>query len=285
MQRVRLVIVDLDNTLWDWVAQWYAAFDAMVEGVAAKSGLDRELIEKDMQHVFQRHGTSEYAYVIEETECLLALHPQENLTELYADATAAKRAARKAALRLYPGVLDTLLTIKANGCRVVAYTESMEFYSMIRIKELGLDGVIDQLYSPADHPQPEGFGKQHAFERTEQRFTPPGELKPNPKVLLDIIADQGLSPSEAIYVGDSLMKDILMAQEAGVTDVHARYGEAHDTEAYACLRRVTHWTPEDVEKERQHLVTREIKPSFVLADSFTELLEMFDFTRREANHG
>ena len=72
---ISLVITDLDNTLWDWVAQWYAAFDAMVKEVASTSGLPRELIEADMQRVFQRHKTSEYALVIEETECLLAPNP------------------------------------------------------------------------------------------------------------------------------------------------------------------------------------------------------------------
>lgn len=277
MSRISLLVTDLDNTLWDWVATWYAAFDAMVRAVVARSGLAREQIESDMQVVFRKYGTSEYANVIEETQCLLDLHPGENLSEVYREAVHAKREAREAALTLYPGVRETLLAIKQRGTRIVAYTESMEFYSMIRIKKLGLDGVIDVLYSPEDHPLPEGRGRTHFFERTLQRYTPAGEMKPNPQLLLDIIKDQGDAPPCTAYIGDKLLKDIRMAQDAGVPDVFAAYGDAHDTDAYECLRRVTHWTENEVQTERDGLKEKAVIPTYVLEQSFGELQGLFEF--------
>ncbi len=39
-------------------------------------------------------------------------------------------------------------------------------------------------------------------------------------------------PTRMIYVGDTLMKDVLMAQQAGVRDVWAKYGEAQASEEY-----------------------------------------------------
>jgi phosphoglycolate phosphatase-like HAD superfamily hydrolase len=31
MKRVRAVIMDLDDTLWDWVGMWYQSFNAMLD--------------------------------------------------------------------------------------------------------------------------------------------------------------------------------------------------------------------------------------------------------------
>ena len=177
---------------------------------------------------------------------------------------------------MYPGVMDTLIRLRERGTRLVAYTESMEFYSMIRMKKLGLDGVIDVLWSPADHPLPEGYERRHAFEITAQRFTPAGELKPNPKVLLDIIAAQGETPDATVYVGDNLLKDIAMAQSADVAGIYAAYGAAQETEGYACLKRVTHWTPEEVSREQEVIDRDEVVPAYTL-NSFADILGMFDF--------
>lgn len=58
-----------------------------------------------------------------------------------------------------------------------------------------------------------------------------------------------MHPAEVAYLGDSLMKDIAMAQGAGVLDVHAAYGQAQNRPEYDLLRRVTHWTDADVARE------------------------------------
>jgi histidinol phosphatase-like enzyme len=116
-----------------------------------------------------------------------------------------------------------------------------------------------------------------ALEHTIVRHTPPGELKPNPQILLDIIEASGATPEESIYIGDSLMKDITMAQDAGVRDVYAQYGYAQDREAYELLRAVTHWTDDDVARERTILARGTVTPSYTLRDSFAELTSLFLF--------
>ncbi len=74
-------------------------------------------------------------------------------------------------------------------------------------------------------------------------------LKPNPEVLLDIIREIGRVPSECVYLGDSKMKDVAMAQDAGVTDVLAGYGAVQHQEEYNLLREVSHWPDVDVKRE------------------------------------
>lgn len=70
------------------------------------------------------------------------------------------------------------------------------------------------------------------------------------------------------------MKDIRMAQTAGVLDVHAKYGEAQRRPEYDLLRRVSHWPDEVVSHERQLLEDPEIEPTVSLVHGFYELLPL-----------
>jgi phosphoglycolate phosphatase-like HAD superfamily hydrolase len=135
----------------------------------------------------------------------------------------------------------------------------MAFYSAYRLKRFGLDGVIDVLFSPQDHDTPAGITTDrlrrlpdefYELQVTQTRHTPPGELKPNPRVLLDIIQAVGSSTGRCAYVGDSLFKDVAMAREVGVFDIHAKYGESQRREEYSLLRHVSHWTEADVQREK-----------------------------------
>jgi FMN phosphatase YigB (HAD superfamily) len=71
-----------------------------------------------------------------------------------APAIDAFREARRNTLRLYPGVKSTLSTLRARGVLIAAFTESKAFYTSYRFRKLGLDGLVDYLYSPEDHLMP-----------------------------------------------------------------------------------------------------------------------------------
>jgi phosphoglycolate phosphatase-like HAD superfamily hydrolase len=285
MQRVSVVILDLDNTLFDWVEIWYQSFHALLEGIVEKSGIDRDVLLADFKTVFTLHGTSEYAFAIQELACLQAKHPGENIAEIYDSAIHAYRSARKQALKLFPGVEETLQTLKDTGCLLVGYTESMAFYTHYRMRKLGLDRILDYIYSPQDHDLPPGMSAdqirlyskdEYKLRRTTHRHTPKGELKPNPTILLQIIRDVAATPDEALYVGDSLMKDISMATEAKITNAWAKYGLAQNRPEYELLRKVTHWSSSSVEKERE-LSEKQVVPTVTLCDSLADLLPAFRF--------
>jgi phosphoglycolate phosphatase-like HAD superfamily hydrolase len=284
--RVTAVITDLDNTLYDWLAMWAAAFGAMVRVLTERSGLPRSVIEADARGVHQRRGTTEYAFLIQELPCLRERHPRQDLTRIYADAIAAYRLARARSLRLFPTVAETLAALKASGCLVVGYTDSRAFHAGYRVRRLGLDGLLDYLYSPPDHELPatptldavrSRPGEAYRFRRTVHRILPEGEVKPNPRVLAGIMDDVGAAPERTLHVGDSLLKDVLMAQQAGVADVFARYGVAQARQEYELLRRVSHWTDADIERERRRAALRDIHPSYTLNEALGELLELFEF--------
>ena len=254
-KRITAVITDLDNTLYDWFGIWHRCFRPMLDEIVRISGVDEERVIDEIRAVHQKYGTTEYAFLIEELPSVRQRHPGGDVREIYESAIGAYRDNRRKYLELYPGVMDTLVTIRRAGSLIVGYTESKQFYTNYRIRKLGLDGVIDYIYSPADHELPHGLrrtypGETYDFKGTVQRFIPDHELKPNPKVLLEIIGDIGVPKDEALYVGDSLFKDVLMAQDAGVLDVYAKYGEYRRAAGYELLKKVTHWTREMVERER-----------------------------------
>ena len=76
---------------------------------------------------------------------------------------------------------------------------------------------------------------------------------------------------------DSISRDVGMAKSAGAWAAWAKYGTVYDRSLWPRLVRVTHWTPDDVERaKRADDLLGKTKPDVVL-DRFDEILEQFDF--------
>jgi phosphoglycolate phosphatase-like HAD superfamily hydrolase len=257
----------------------------MMRKVVEISGIPFDELKPEIRKVHQRHGTSEYSFLLEELPSLSRKLGGKSAAQVFQPAIEAYQVERRRKLALYPTVAETLLKIKGTGAAVVGYTESMAFYSNYRVRRLGLDGVFDFMFSPKDHDIPESISLEdvrkypashYEFRYTKQERTPKDSLKPDATVLLKIIEDLGVDKSECVYVGDSPTKDVAMAQDAGVADVYARYGKAQHTDAYTLLREVTHWSDADVEREKR-IGEREVQPSTTLESNFGDVLSHFHF--------
>lgn len=286
LQKKSVLITDIDNTLFDWFDIWCATFKPLLKKAAEISRVPEKKLISEIRPVHQKHGTAEYSFVLEELPSFLKLYGgRESINRELDDAIHAARSNRIKHLKLYKGVYDTLAELRTRRVKVIAYTESKEWYTKYRLKKLGLDYFIDTVYSPGDHanlPIDDDHRTKINFENTKFLHTPEGELKPNPQLLLDIIKASGVKKEDCVYIGDSEIKDIDMAHEAGVTSVFAKYGTLHFDERpddYDLLRDVTHWTDEDVERER-HLKenARHHKADFEV-ENFGELLNIFEFSR------
>jgi phosphoglycolate phosphatase-like HAD superfamily hydrolase len=284
-----VLVTDMDNTLFDWLGMWQAAFGAMLEHLMADSGVPRATLEAEFFAIHQRHGTTEYAFAIQELPSLRARHAPdaEDLPGRYAAAIDAYRVMRRRTLALYPGVRETLRAVRAAGALVIAYTESRAYYADYRVRTLELDGALDYLYSLPDHALPEGVTasqirryppEHYRLRSTVARHTREGTWKPDASVLRDILSDVGAEPAAAVYVGDSLIKDVTMAQAAGVLDVFARYGDVRSRPGYDLLRRVTHWSPAMLARS-EGIREADVRPPHVLGDGFAELLDHVEFRR------
>jgi phosphoglycolate phosphatase len=254
------LITDFDNTLYDWFHTWYRSFNAMLMEIERISGVSKDILIPEIRRIHQRYGTSEYSFLIEELPTIQSRFASDDVMQVFDSAVHAYRSARKSSLKLYDGVHETLTDLKSNGINIVIYTESLGYYTNFRVRRLELEGLVDYIYSPPDHELPAARSSSghsslefdsELLGAEKHRFIPKGVVKPNPEVLLDIISEIGRKPSECIYLGDSEMKDVAMAQDAGVTDVLAGYGAVQHKEEYDLLRKVSHWPDTDVLREQK----------------------------------
>jgi len=276
------LIVDIDNTVFDWTHFWKEAFGALVESVLESSpGLDRQRLLDEIRSVHQRVGTSEYAFILQDLRPLLLTFGFDAAAEKRA--VQAYRDARSVTLQLYPEVSRTLRSVKARGARIIAFTESRSYHTMYRVSAFGLDGVLDAVYSPPDHVIPSEIDvasvrsrdpASYRLKYTRHEIVPTGFTKPDPEVLKTILEREGLAARDAVYVGDSLDRDIAMAQAAGVLDALAEYGHPTSTASIDLLLAVTHRGDEEIASSRPRTT-----PTISLFQSIAELNDWICFER------
>ena len=285
-KRIELLITDLDNTLWDWFHAWNRSFSAMLDRLSEMSGLPVDQLKAEIRAVHRRRGTTEYSYLLNELPALRKQTRGRDPSEVYDDAVHRLNSARVRHTKLYPGAREALSTIQAAGVPIVAYSESLAYWTEWRIRRTGLDGVIVDLYTSPDHDFPDGVKASelrtlpesaYGLRLTRHHHVPRGVLKPDPRILQQVLTDYSVDPSEAVYVGDSLFKDVAMAQAVGVVDVHAAYGVAYDRSEYDLLREVSHWSDDDIRRERELASHPFVSPTYTLRSSFSELLDLFHF--------
>jgi phosphoglycolate phosphatase len=283
--QIKLLVTDLDNTLYDWVSFFVPAFYAMVHVAADILGVNEEHLLDELQKVHRKYQNSEHPFALLETKSAREAFPhlgRRELAKVLDQAFHTFNRERKERLQLYPDVRMSLNKIKDRGTRVVAHTEARVVNSLFRVRVLGLDDVIERIYAPRSDGLGHPGGVQPEFAEWEHRLVirlPEDHRKPDPRVLLDVCNDFGVATSETLYVGDSISRDIFMANRAGVHSAWAHYGGIYDPTLWQRLVRVTHWSTDDVERER---ILREQSKSAqpdVELGAFSEVLDHFDFAR------
>jgi FMN phosphatase YigB (HAD superfamily) len=275
--RVSLLITDLDNTVYDWLSAFVPAFYSMVEIAAPLVDVGADQLLDEFQIVHRSHEDSEHPFALLETQSVhrnLGGKSEKELLDYLDPAFHAFNRVRKEHLKLYDGVYDALRELFDKRVPIVAYTDARVINCLFRLERLGVKQYFSRLYAPA-HVRKELDSEVLADGFI--RLLAPADRKPNPQTLLDICAEFGTPPSNALYVGDSLVRDIYMAKAAGLHSAWAKFGTLYDKALWPKLVRVTHWTDADVEREkalRDEAGT--VVPDCVL-ERFGDLTTHFDF--------
>ena len=287
--RIELVILDLDNTLYDWISFFVPAFYAMIDEAVKILNVEKETLLSDIRIIHQKYKNSEHPFALLETAAVQSTFPGKTrleLAELLNPAFHAFNKKRKANLKLYPGVLHTMKFIHTCGCMIIGYTEANVMNSFFRIESLGIRRFFKNVFAPQnqglDHPNTKELYSEY-IKSGFLRLLPKDHHKPDPKILEDILLEFKVSPQNVLYVGDSISKDISMAQQAGVHSALSHYGTNYDRELWEKLVRITHWTTEDVLRETQlKKASSGISPETVL-ENFSELKRYYDFYPKPIN--
>ncbi|EPX3825192.1 HAD family hydrolase [Enterobacter hormaechei] len=277
---MKLLITDLDNTLYDWVSFYSQSFSAMAEELSKEINVPLDILLSEYKVIHQRFGNSEKPFATLELPFVISYFGtndkillQKKLTRVFS----AFSSKRNHTLKLYPTVRDTLNILRERGVKIVGHTESLEYNSLYRLYKLDVIDFFDHLYTIEDnhnlHPNPKNAKVISVKDDFIIRLSS-AESKPNPKLLEHICLTENVDIKDAVYVGDSITKDISMAKSIGMKAVWARYGRQFAPELWEILVKITHWTDKDVEREEQLKESfSRVKPDYSI-NSFAEILDL-----------
>jgi phosphoglycolate phosphatase len=264
-----LVVLDVDNTIYDWASLWAGAFAAALRVLTERTDrtFDHWITAAHAVHV--RRAATECPSMLCDLAAATTWPSAIDPAVVMPQAAAAYRDYWDHHLAAYPGVHDVLGELTATGHGVVAYTEGDASIAATRLARVGLAGSIRRVFGRPSLPAaPRADWCTVNIARNcpiAVDFIPREESKPNPTGLRTIIAMCGSSPQNTVYVGDNLFKDVAMARVLGAGAMWARYGAARDPAHQAMLDRVAHWTPEAVVRERS-VSLESVTPDAVLDD-------------------
>jgi len=279
----KLLICDLDNTLYDWVGYFVPSFYAMVDKATELLKCDRERLLDDLRVVHQMHDDSEHPFALLDTETVrqhFSGFSRQEMAKALDDAFYAFNSTRKKTLRLHNGVIETLQILQAKGVMLIAHTDSKLYAAYDRLSRLELLSYFNRIYcrerSASIHPDIYSSANwESRIPMAKITELSNHQSKPNVSVLLEICEREQIPSFYTAYIGDSLTHDILMANQANVYSIWAEYGARHDPALYSALVRISHWTPARVEREMDlKAKTKYITPSFIAENGFSDLLSI-----------
>jgi phosphoglycolate phosphatase len=284
LEQPKVLLLDLDNTLYDWVAYFAPSLRGMCRCISEMSGIPSNTVFEELKIIFNKHGTVEYSFALQEIPSLIARHPGASAAEIvakYRRAVDVFQHRRRAYLQPYAGVRKGIETLREAGYSIFGVTESRQFQAENRLRQLRLDRLLDGLCCVPDHAVPDNDTitairrkpPEHYKSALRTIIPLPADLrKPSPGVLDFIVSALKADYDLCIYAGDSLTKDVAMAQCAGIYDCWAEYGTRVSPLDFATIVRVTNWTERAVKDAIEPSPKRmKIFPSFI-AKSFDDLV-------------
>src|SRR5262249_9178437 len=122
----KLLITDLDNTLYDWVSFFAPSFRSMVGELTKLLGVSEEGLLTEFKAIHQHYSNSEQPFAALELPSVKRRFPglsRDAVLEKIDPALHRFNSMRKQTLALYQGVSDTLAELRAEGVKIVGHTE------------------------------------------------------------------------------------------------------------------------------------------------------------------
>jgi FMN phosphatase YigB (HAD superfamily) len=236
---IRLVVTDMDNTLYSWIDYIVPAVEAMVEAVVTATKWPRIRVVQSLKAVYTKYESNEYPFALQESSIFHEFNDFGSFDKLIIEpARAAFGEARRKYLKPYKGVTETLTALKERRLPVVALTDAPRNPAEQRARRLGFDVLLTSMYTMPGFTFPAGPDGEALVapdiklkqERGHYQAAcavvelPRDYEKPNAAGLKKILTTYGMRPDEVLVIGDSVKKDIAIAKEVGCHDAWAEYG-------------------------------------------------------------
>ena len=242
-----LIVLDIDNTVFDWVTYYVNAMGSLFKGVSEITGIASSKLETEAKQVFTHHGSIEYPFLIQELPSVIN-HFNGDIERILSEAVSHGRKlfndTAREYLKPYPSIPSTLGSIRSlwPECAIIALTDAPRYVAMWKLNKLGLLGYFDAVYGLPDPKLPTDPKSKKAkvdaeilLKHLEQhdfsfkgliRTLPIDYEKPGVKGLKTVLMDFDMEDDkdQVLWVGDNLRKDVGLGKRLGVKTVWAQYG-------------------------------------------------------------
>ena len=284
MSKQVVLVVDLDNTLYDFAAYFSPSFRAMVHVLSPRLEISETDLTIQFAKVFEQRGSLEYQFAVQELDCVREL-PESVVVQLVHLASVAFGRTRRRRLRLYPHVRETLKWASEANVKICAVTNAPLYQAYRRIRDLGILKFFNAISSRDGTHIPESLGdfvrkRDSAMEilaRKMDRVATHSHsvLKPHDNLFLSVI-DQWKTVDHTYYaVGDSIVNDLVPAHFLGMKTIWARYGTVIDPKDLQTMIAATPIRNRPADSE----MVRTFVPDCVI-DDFGELLKLLPVPRQ-----
>ncbi|MBC7660957.1 MAG: HAD family hydrolase [Chitinophagaceae bacterium] len=243
----KLIVLDIDNTVFNWVEYYVACMCAMMDKVSLLTGIPRDVLFEESRPVFEREGSIEYPFLIQELPSVVAYY-EHDIPRLMSEAVHAGRqafnTAAETSLKPYDDVIETLQNVKTlyPEVPIIALTDAPRYVAMWKLNKLGLLKYFSAVYGlpdpniPIDEETQEVKVEKEILLKHLQkskfgfvgriRILPEDYEKPGTKGLKTVLMDHDMEShlSDVLWIGDNLRKDVGLGKRLGVHTGWARYG-------------------------------------------------------------
>lgn len=231
------LILDLDNTLYDFDSYFAYCASRVISLLEEGFGIPRVVILGDLHRTFQSETTIDMSLRLKDLPRLAARvhrHPQR---EQLAKAIDQVVQSATAELVPYPSVKRTLEWARNQDLVIVGISDAPAIRLYERLGALDLAEYFDGLYCWAgakrERPATLPIPVLHRFAADRR--------KPDPRILREIVSRFKLAREQTYLVGDSIPKDIYLAEIVGVRAIWARYGLDVDPSVHAVMEELAPW--------------------------------------------
>jgi phosphoglycolate phosphatase len=295
----KLLVLDIDNTVFDWVTYYVAAFVPLLKTLEGVIRVPYRVLASESKEVFTRHGSIEYPFLVQELPSVIKFYGPDIERMLREAVDPCRKTFNGAAdkyLVPYDGVVDALTRMRKDnpGMSIAALTDAPRYIAMWKMNKLGVLDLFDAIYGLGDPKIPisEEFGrikvdpeilhkhlKQNDFGfKGDIRVLPDEYEKPGIRGLKTILMDFELDEDAAhkkqvVWCGDNLNKDVGLGKKLGIRTVWAKYGAMVSPQL---KEKLAEFSPEHSIHKNAHLTddkSHALVPDVTL-NSFSELLDI-----------
>lgn len=277
----QVLVLDMDNTLYDYVAFFGPAFRAMIHVLSYDLKVSEDDLYNDFRKIFKSVGTFDYQFLIAQLPYTKGMSDAELARQIARGRQAFDRAKAKR-LRTYGGLAETLHQLHAGGVDLVVLTNAPYYHAYSRLKDIKVADYITGFFAwvgnyPTSGAEAEAFCR--AREKIRSRFKisfflDSDDIKPSRSSYDAVVAHFG-GGTAYTAVGDSVRKDLVPAHLSGMRTIWAKYGTKVDDRNLKTLLRVTPWSSQQY---REHTEYGSFRPDYVI-EKPSDLLDIVPHER------